>query len=406
MTDYVLLPKIQHELPEIHLLTLEEFKQRRDMIESFQSGPCGMDYEANNWDYIDPDFKVRTVGLSNDQYTVSIDLKGANEGDMYSFKKWLWLSELEYVAHNVSFEAGASTRLFGSYGNPIADTYVLFADLATEYRRSWSLDTAMSDLLGLTKEGDKVKDHMKANKWTWADIDEFDFEILGRYNAIDAYGHWALYKYFQKIVDSYKDTWGAYYWDYHQNDCMRMVLMEVEARLGGIYVDTEELEKSYEELTTGRDETMEAFLGDPEIAPHIKTFNEECVAEVIAAEPPKLTKTGKVTARYTKWLDKVEAAKKEQHFNTNSTQQLRWLFFDMMRLPVVEYTEKGEPSTAKDVLAKLGKPGQLLLKYREYVTKLKFVTQLREGTNGGKIHPSVRVFGTLSSRSTAGKLEA
>ncbi len=43
----------------------------------------------------------------------------------------------------------------------------------------------MADLLGLDKEGDLVKDHMKANKWTWSDVDKFDFAILGQYNAID-----------------------------------------------------------------------------------------------------------------------------------------------------------------------------------------------------------------------------
>ena len=77
----------------------------------------------------------------------------------------------------------------------------------------------------------------------------------------------------------------------------------------------------------------------------------------------------------------------------------------MMKKPILEFTETGEPSTAKGVLAKMGIHGQLLLKYREYVNKLKFVTQLREGLEGETIHPSVRVFGTLTTRSAGGRLE-
>ena len=403
MTDYVLLPKIQHELPDVHLLTLEEFRQRRDIIESFESGPLALDYEANDFDYTRPDFYIRTVGLSNDQYTVSIDLKWDNEANLPAF--WRWLSRQQYVAHNVSFEAGASNKIFGSYGNPIACTYVLFADLATEYNRSHNLDTAMADLLGLEKEGDKVKDHMKENGWTWNDIREFDFDILGRYNAIDAYGHWALYKYFQKIVDSYKETWGAYYWDYHRQDCINTILLEVEAKTEGIYIDTEALEESYIELTAGRNEALSSFLGDPDIKPYIEKFNDNQVNDLVSAEPPKLTQKGVRTARHIKWEAKLEAARNEQHFNTNSTNQLRWLFFDMMNLPVLEFTGTGEPSTAKDVLQKMGKHGKLLLDYRAFVTKLKFVTQLRDGLKGDRIFPSVKVFGTLTSRSSGGKLE-
>jgi len=400
--DYILLPKQQVDQPEVLLFTLDEFRQRRDIVESLESGVMALDYESNGYDWKKEDFSIRTVGLANEDFCISIDLLGADEDSLIAFKKWI--IKRPYVAHNVSFEAGATLAWAGSIGIPVADTYILFADLATEYRRPWNLDTAMADLLGLAKEGDLVKDHMKANKWTWSDVDKFDFPILGHYNAVDAYGHWKLYKYFERIIASYNDSWGAYYWDYHQQDCLSAVTLEVETREGGIHIDTTELEVSYQDLSEKRDTVLANFLGLETVAPHIASYNTACLAELVAAKPEEFTKTGKPAARYIKWKDKMEAARGVQHFNTNSTHQLRWLFFDMMNLPIGEYTAKGEPSTSKEVLKVLGVPGKLLLEYRDYVTKLKFVTQIRDGLVGDRIHPTVRVFATISTRSGGAKL--
>ena len=403
MNDYVLLPKITIQLPKICLVTLQEFNSNKNMIESFSAGPFGLDYESNGYDPKKLGFTIRTVGLSNDEYTISIDLLKSDKNNLEIFKKWL--VNQEYVAHNVMFEAAATLEWAGSVGKPIADTYVLFADLATEYRRSWSLNTAMEDLLGIQKEGDKVKEHMKNNKWTWEDINKFDFKILGRYNAIDAFGHWQLFKYFKKIVASYNKTWGAYYWDYHQQDCMTAILLEVESRNGGIYIDTKELEISYKNLIEGKNNSLNKFLKNKNIKEHIELYNKKICETIEASEPEKFTKTGKRAARHIKWEKNYKEAKNKQHFNTNSTAQLSWLFFDMMKLPIVEYTEKGEPSTSKEVLKKLGEPGQLLLNYRDYVTKLKFVTQVKEGTTGGVLKPFVRVFSTVSTRCSGGRLD-
>jgi DNA polymerase I len=56
-----------------------------------------------------------------------------------------------------------------------------------------------------------------------------------------------------------------------------------------------------------------------------------------------------------------------EEFNVNSTDQLRYVLFDKLELPVVKKTSTGKPSTDASVLKKLDHPViEALLEYREY----------------------------------------
>jgi DNA polymerase-1 len=122
----------------------------------------------------------------------------------------------------------------------------------------------------------------------------------------------------------------------------------------------------------------------------------------VEARPPEFTKDGKVTARYTKWLEKCRQYQQVQHFNLDSNSHLKWLFFDRMRLPVLERTEKGEPSVGKKTLNKMGGVAKILLEYRSQRDVRKFLTSLEENQIDGKFRPSYKVVGTVSSRLSCG----
>ena len=403
MEDFVLLPKKQVALPEVKLVTLGEFrKAHREAIQSFSSGPVGLDFESNTYDYCSKDFYIRTVGLANKDYCYSIDLLDASEEDLNNFKSWV--AGLDYVAYNAMMEEGSIQRWAGKRGSIVADCYILYADLATEERRPLGLGEAMHNLLGQEKEKDLVKEYMKANSYTWEDVKKFDFALLGRYNAIDAWGAFELFCYFSEVINSYKDTWGAYYWDYHNQDCLNSVTLQVESRLKGIHVEVDEMENSYKDLSAKRDDSLGYFLGDDRVAPHIEAYNKGVCEEILSKKPEKYTSKGKLAARYVKWQDKLAEAQNTQHFNLNSTKQLRWLFFDKMGLNPVEYTDTGEPSTAAACLKKMGPQAKALLEYRNYVTQLKFLTQLREGQSDGTISPHVKLWATLTTRAGGGIL--
>ena len=58
-------------------------------------------------------------------------------------------------------------------------------------------------------------------------------------------------------------------------------------------------------------------------------------------------------------------------FNINSTQHLSWLLFDMLKMPIIERTDKGSPAVNTATLQKLGKRFDIpifneLLKYKKY----------------------------------------
>lgn len=94
-------------------------------------------------------------------------------------------------------------------------------------------------------------------------------------------------------------------------------------------------------------------------------------------------------------------------FNLNSPKQIQSIFFDKLNLPILKKTPKGDPSTAEDVLQKLGlnhELPKLILEYRG-LNKLKstYTDRLPEQCHAstGRVHTSyhqaVTVTGRLSS---------
>lgn len=402
--SYALLPRTNLSVDfSFQLMSLSEFRQRRDLVDSFSSGPFAMDFETSTYDWKAEDFRVRTLGLCNEEYCICIDFLGADVTELELFKKWLLRQQ--YIAFNALMEGGTMLRWAGKIGNIFADTYILFADLASDEAGFRNLDTAMQDLLSVAKGGDAIDEYMMVNKWTWNDIEKFDFEILGKYCALDTWGTWYLYKYFVNLVESYKDLWGAYYWDYHQTDCINMVYLQIEARWHGLNVAVDDVESRYIELITKKDKTLKEFLYNEETAPFVQEYNRLCIEEIEKGEPQKFKKDGSIRVNWHKWEKRLEEAKGMEHFNTNSTKQLKWLLFDKLGLKVIEYTKEGNESTAADCLKMMGRHGKNLLEYRWCTTKLKFLNQIRDSVRDGKIYPFIKLFATVTSRAGGGTLE-
>jgi DNA polymerase-1 len=128
----------------------------------------------------------------------------------------------------------------------------------------------------------------------------------------------------------------------------------------------------------------------------------------VAVNKNKLKSLSKDLNKRLKKIEKRVFNLAEEEFNLNSTNQLRKILFDKLRLPVVKRTKTG-PSTDVEVLQKLSSKHKLprhILKYRE-LTKLKtgYVDSLPKLINDktGKIHTSfnqtVTQTGRLSSSS-------
>jgi len=87
-------------------------------------------------------------------------------------------------------------------------------------------------------------------------------------------------------------------------------------------------------------------------------------------------------------------------FNPGSTQQRAILLYDKWGLPVTETTEKGQPSTAADVIRRYDHPGaQLFARIIKELDNEKYCRMyLNAIDNSNLIHPPLNICGTVSGR--------
>lgn len=88
--------------------------------------------------------------------------------------------------------------------------------------------------------------------------------------------------------------------------------------------------------------------------------------------------------------------------NWNSSQQVGRLLFERLKLPVLEYTETGAPSTSGEtVLPRLIDHHPIiakLLRYREEKKLMEFITSWGEKMVNNRIHPNFLIHGTVTGR--------
>jgi hypothetical protein len=207
----------------------------------------------------------------------------------------------------------------------------------------------------------------------------------------------------------------------------------------GITVDRKKLEDHQTKLVEGMSTLMMEFFEDSPATPHIKEYNARVVREHYDKMPDKLTKTGKVSVRFTKWQEKLEILKVTQHFNPNSKQQLASLIYDNifksththkyklgyaghhmrtktgMRIiqntitiedgPTIKWegpetTREGPPlrKVDKSILPKLGRAGEILAEYNKLNKEAGYVKKMLECSEGGVHHGQLRVSGTKTDR--------
>ena len=108
------------------------------------------------------------------------------------------------------------------------------------------------------------------------------------------------------------------------------------------------------------------------------------------APKPKLNKKGQPTGKM------IE-------FNWGSTQQLGKLLFEDLKIPIVEKTGKGAPSTSESVLKRIDHPMvESLLKFRGAKQQLSFFIEgWKPYLVKGYLHPSFKLHGTVTGRLSA-----
>ncbi len=367
----------------------------KDVCKKLEGGPVAFDFETKGLDPTLPDTSIRCVSFANDAGCYSIDFEGGlpREGRAFLFE---WMARQRLVAHNYTYDGLWLASELGWVIPAHFCTFGAFRQLATEQflGQRWSLKYAMTEVLGWPEVNNlDLKSWLAENKMGMGQMSWAPFDILGRYNALDSAATWQLYKYFLTFKDKFP-VW----WDYHTVDYANETTLLIEQQLLGLTIDVEQLIRFGAELDEKIEIKLAEFLARPEVAPHIVEFNRQQVAELIAAEPPQFKKGGGVTSRWLKWQEKVETAKQTSFFNTDSPQQLTWLFYSAMKLRVQRTTKKGEPSVDAKAIAQMGRVGGLLLEYRNLRDVRKFVTAVGNVQKNGILHPSIKNPATVTSR--------
>ena len=399
------------------------------------SSKVAVDFETTGLDVLDPDFKPVGVGIACDKFPEGIYAPLGCDYDSTTLMSYL--TNFKLIAHNVSYDARVmelvlrkSSLEYKPMSNwPwVEDTYLIFKSLSTEgyLNQSWSLKEAQKIILGW-KETNEIEldnwlienNYSRGGRPDKGQMWKAPNDILGKYCALDAQSTWALHKHFESYLTEFPDLDLII-----KQEFITLSKLEVEQFFYGIKIDTELLEARMNSLQDAMDKLLNKFYNDSEVSHFIQTFNWQQVNDIIQNEPPKYTKTNKITSRWKKWQDKVEVAKTTNYFNPNSKPHLCWLFYDVLyesspvvsslnwrkeeerkfsvkvdgKIHWIEATATGRKRIDKKILPKLGIAGKLLSRYNELNKLMGYMKKMKESTRSSIHHTNLRIYGTLTGR--------
>jgi DNA polymerase I-like protein with 3'-5' exonuclease and polymerase domains len=357
-------------------------------------GLWAIDIETTGVDAADPACRIVGIGLANATSCYYFDLDSATPEAIAYLKSWL--ATVQLTAFNVGFEAAFLQAWTGVWLDWRFCSYAFFKNLSSEGYpgQSWNLETAQREVLGWESSNKTAMEAaLKERGLTKARMSELPAEILGPYCSSDADAAWQLY---EELTAQCQ--WPAQM-DYHQRLFLTEVRLLVQQQLRGIDVKQDLLQSCHQELIAKIDASMNAFLNHPQVASHIQAHNTEVHAAWKAAEPPRLTKAGKESARWWAWAEREARWMEERGFNPNSKQQLEVLFYDKLGYRARKFTETGRRVVDRKVLPSLGEPGKLLNEYNLMVKRRGYVEAVIEkARRDGCIHPQFNTVGTITTR--------
>lgn len=424
-------------------------------------GPTYIDFEATGLDMRTPDFRAVGIGIASSKCTDGV-YASINNLDDY---KWL-VNELykqNLVGYNIGYDAKVLHRMAMDVGVMpdhwpwVGDTMVLYkmVDNRGYTGQQWGLKHAQKEVLswketneveldqwlidnGYSRTVKGVAKPLKGEMWRAPE------DILGHYCGLDTVSTMQLDMYLHEVGVEYPEMMAIY-----EREFMTLANVLHEQFWHGLQLNKSGLTTYIDKLKEQIQIQAEFFTSASEATVYINEFNSAQHQELLDKEPPQFTKTGKVAARYTKWLQKVADSEAMNYFNPSSKTQLRWLFYERLyRLDNVkkktnwkgEYitrydnkskktwffyeadvitnsdntragtiegkaVEDAEPtfSVDKNILPRLGLAGSYLFHYNKMVKELGYANAVLEGLDDrDRLPTSLRVHGTVTGRCSGG----
>lgn len=149
------------------------------------------------------------------------------------------------------------------------------------------------------------------------------------YNLIDCCATWFVFnKYYQEVVDSGQE-------DLYKNLLIPTQKVLTHTELTGLFMDMEEVAVLQDELQDSIDTAIANCFKFPEVL--------QAEQELAKIELDKINAKLK-----RKKLDHIDFK-----INLRSNRQLAYLLYEVMKLPILHYTESNQPSTKKDTIEEL-----------------------------------------------------
>ena len=401
---YTILTKEQIHLPPPNLLRADQFSSDLRELEPFVDKETAFDYETSGLAFMEEGFFVRSVSFHNDDGSIAIELCDVtgnyypNAGKILHFIA----THEKLIAHNALFEVGVTYAMTDITMKIHRCTYQMAKTLANEGSpgQSWGLKALGKELFGL---GDWSKDlSSKANMA----LDSWG--VLGTYNQIDSAVTWELYKMMCRHIHANYDSWGRHYIGYLDTDVKTQFKLQTEAYIHGLRMDSDYTDSINQLLLDRIEERKQKFLQHPKVAPHVKAYNKIIIKkakEDLEKYDKKYKKDGTATINYIKKQQKLEVIKKTEHFNIDSSLQLKWLLYSGIGVEPKIFTDTGEPSTGKTALSFIPVFGELLLDYRNEIAQYKFIRACRDNQKYGILRISVKFPGTITGRLSSNSIK-
>ena len=309
--------------------------------------------------------------------------------------------------HNISYDV--TVLIYQLFMKHICDTEGLLYGMEVMLR-NWDCTKLITYLATNSCAGNKLSLKDQSQEFTGnygmgediKDIRNIPLDKLLRYNLTDGLATWYIYeKHWDTLVaDDQLDFYVSHFKKY--------MLDIIQMQLTGMPLNQQQVSKVESILQVIMDHALQTIRG-LELIQKYEYHRLEKYTELKNSEWKKKRLTVQEILDASKTSETI---RKEITFNPNSNNQLQELLFDMLGLPVIEYTDSKLPSTGREVIdalvhhAKSPQVKEFLLAMLDYMAVNKILTSFipalknaAEGPDGWHyLFGNFNLGGTLSGR--------
>ena len=374
-------------------------------IEINVKNSISVDIETTGLDIIRDRMLGIVIGL-NTKKALYISVRDWNEDDIVYLIKSINSLPNKKIMHNMHFDMSFTGARYNIQLHADYDTMIYAYCLFTEFvynkisislkemtRRFLPYGDYEADLLDFKKQ--YTKEHkMKQEDFSYELIPE---DMLSAYACMDGIATLVLFnKFMKKKIEEVNKGWEKL--DSLLELKHKVTYVYNKIKINGFTIDRDMVKKLHSEWSEKIDIILKELLSMKEIK----------ISESIIKR--KILKKAQEKRKSLLPLTRCRKLWKESNFNFNSSDHLKILFYEVLKLPVTKKTDKGEPSTDSEVIENFASQGiEFMTKLNEYSTYVKGIDGFL-GIDTGKglwkftddnhsiVHSNYNHCGTVSSR--------